>query len=683
VKKRQVLFLPVPTVDAREPCDWVLAVVCARDGSSCLGEARQLEVRVYDRVVRKQLSERIARFVQAMFRDGPALGDPVIVQQDLPECLLTTQRIGCVLGVIATLVQERAGQVPLDRSSSTFVSDMFGVFRSVFAKLRTEFAARTLTDIMEYVVGDSESRKVLSMFGEVPRLRSGLVAHRFTTSMRSVQDTGPVILKAATWNVSGGQKSDQAPAAWSQVDQRNELVNEVLRWDCDVVSLQEVEFEGPVERLLHRYSHVGSSRSSSRRSRGFVHLYVSKKLTFADRGCSRSGAVVCSLSLKVAGSGIEHRLTLAAVHLPSGMSEVQVRTRSSILEEIVRSSDETGVLILGDMNCKDDEAKDVCNQNQLREACYIGSSWGSRSNRYDASIEYEGVGFSYDRVFMFGTVWAETFLVANRKTFFEGYEFFLSDHFPVVGFFECHPVFEESGPASIAMAGARRSRLVALRDSRLREEQLESFELLKRGREEKVFAKDAVAEEVRVAALHVQRAALVECERMARERSEVFVGDSVVDSAAGSPVAPPSQARACMLGFDDSSEEFLGGNEVGSTTGRKSGRVAGGTSRRTRPFWETALPDRQMDESRTFQPDEVDLSLCQALRNSRLQCHSAKVRGTEYCRVHQRKQLNGCVRGALPAQVLAKFRDDAVRTERKNKKLESPSLVKKRKRSSV
>jgi hypothetical protein len=260
------------------------------------------------------------------------LAEPVIVQKELPECLVATQRIGCVLGVIATLVQERAGQVPLDRSSSTFVSDMFAVFRSVFAKLRHEFAARTLTDIREYVVGDSESRKVLSMLGEVPRLRSGLVAHRFTTSMRSVQDTGPVILKAATWNVSGGQKSDQAPAAWSQVDQRNELVNEVLRWDCDVVSLQEVEFEGPVERLLHRYSHVGSSRSSSRWSRGFVHLYVSKKLTFADRGCSRSGAVVCSVSLKVAGSDIEHRLTLAAVHLPSGMAEAQVRTRSSILE---------------------------------------------------------------------------------------------------------------------------------------------------------------------------------------------------------------------------------------------------------------------------------------------------------------------------------------------------------------
>ncbi len=218
------------------------------------------------------LSERIARFVQALFRDGAALSDPVILQEDLPDCPVATPRSGCVLGLIATLLQERAGQVPLDRSSPTFVPDMFAVFTSVFAKLRTEFAARTLTDVREYVVGE-ESRKVLSMFGEVPRLRGALPARQTVTVVRGVQDAGSVILKAATWNVSGGQKSDQAPATWLLADQRNALVNEVLRWECDVVSLQEVEFEGPLERLMHRYSHVGSSRSH----RGFVHLYVSKK----------------------------------------------------------------------------------------------------------------------------------------------------------------------------------------------------------------------------------------------------------------------------------------------------------------------------------------------------------------------------------------------------------------------
>ena len=548
VKKRQVLLLPVPTVDVPEPRDWVLAVVRARDGSSSLGQAKQLEVAVYDRVVRKTLSERIARYVQALFSDGAAMADPVILQEDLPECPVATQRSGCVLAVIATLLQERAGQVFLDRSSLTFVPDMFAVFTSVFAMLRAEFAARILTDVREYVVGE-EARKVLSMFGEVPRLRGGLLAGQTVTSVRGLQDSGSAILKAATWNVSGGKKSDQAPATWLLADQRNALVNEVLRWECDVVALQEIECEEPLESLMHRYSHVGSSRSH----RGFVHLYVSKKLTFVVRGNSFPGVVVCSLSMNVAGGGVEHRMTLAAVHLPSGMAQAQVGARSRILVETVTSCDDAGVLILGDTNCKDDEATDVCKKTDLREASYTGASWGSRSNRYDASVEYEGFGFRYDRMFTARSIWAETFLIANRKVFFEGCEFFLSDHFPVVGFFECHPVFQESGRASIALAGARRSRLVALRDRRLREEQLDSFELLKRGREEKAFAKHAAVEEVRVAALRAQREALIERDRLARERWDVSVGARSVWRGQIEQNGSRDLARLSLAGWEEDS----------------------------------------------------------------------------------------------------------------------------------
>ena len=107
---------------------------------------------------------------------------------------------------------------------------------------------------------------------------------------------------------------------------------------------------------MHRYSHVGSSRSH----RGFVNLYVLKKLSVVVRGNSFTGVVVCSLLMNVAGGGVEHRMTLAAVHLPSGMAQAQVGARSRILVEIVTSCDDAGVLILGDTNCKDDEATDVC-----------------------------------------------------------------------------------------------------------------------------------------------------------------------------------------------------------------------------------------------------------------------------------------------------------------------------------
>jgi len=114
VDKRWVLFLSVPLADVLEPRDWVLAVVCARDGRSFVGEAWQFEVTVCDRLVRKTVSGRIARYVRALFRDGAGRADPVMLQEDLPGCVVAAQRIGCVLGVIVNLVQARAQQVHLD-----------------------------------------------------------------------------------------------------------------------------------------------------------------------------------------------------------------------------------------------------------------------------------------------------------------------------------------------------------------------------------------------------------------------------------------------------------------------------------------------------------------------------------------------------------------------------------------
>ena len=519
VKRRDVLLLPVPTVDVPAPRDWVFVAVRARDGHSSLGQAEQLEVKVYDRMVRKMLNDRIARFVQALFRDGAVSLDPEVVPEDFPECRVATQRSACVLGLIAAYVQEVAGQTFLDRGSPTFVPDFLLVLRAVFAKLRTEAAAKALTDMKDYVVGE-ECRKLLSMFGEVPCLRSTLTTQQSAGVVRDVKDAEAVILKAATWNISGGQKSAQAPESWLLADQANEVVKEVLRWDADVVALQEVLSDEPIERLLHRYNHVGSSGSH----RGFVHLYVSKNLTIVDCKCDRPGVVLCRLRLKSVRDDVESIMMIVAVHLPSGIEQAVVKTRSSVFAEVSRASEDTGVLILGDMNCKDEEAADVCKKNFFREACYAGSSWGTRSNKFHACVEYEGSGLRYDRMFTSGSVWAATFVAGNRKTFFEGFEFFLSDHHPVIGFFECHQVFQESGRASVSMAGARRARIVALRDLRLREEQVDSFELLRQGREEKAFVRHAAEEESRVAAWHAQRKASLERGRKARERWESAFG---------------------------------------------------------------------------------------------------------------------------------------------------------------
>ena len=170
VKKRSVLLLPIPAIVAEEARDWVLAEVCPSDGLGSLGQAQQLRVTVYDRMERTNLGTHIGGFVQALFGKHAASNSPLICHKELPECLVSTQRLGCVLGMIATLVQGHSKIVPLDCCSSTFVPDAFAAFRGLFAKLRYEVASRSLNDLRDYVLGDV-ARDLLSMFSEVPRAR--------------------------------------------------------------------------------------------------------------------------------------------------------------------------------------------------------------------------------------------------------------------------------------------------------------------------------------------------------------------------------------------------------------------------------------------------------------------------------------------------------------------------------
>ena len=102
---------------------------------------------------------------------------------------------------------------------------------------------------------------------------------------------------------------------------------------------------------------------------------------------------------------------MAAVHLPSGAAKASVRCR--VLSRLAQGAEDSGVLILGDMNCKDEEALEVCKKTGLREACYSGCSWGARGNKFDAHCDYEGFGLRYDRMLTAGRVWAETFLVGR------------------------------------------------------------------------------------------------------------------------------------------------------------------------------------------------------------------------------------------------------------------------------
>jgi hypothetical protein len=142
-------------------------------------------------------------------------------------------------------------------------------------------------------------------------------------------------------------------------DQEAAVIQQVLRWESDLVSLQEVGSADPLDDLLSRYSFVGASRSHC----GYVQLYVACHLDFCDVKKDPGGVVICKLRVKGSTEEDLEELTLAAVHLPVGLTKAKLRSR--MLMDISQDSEDTGVLILGDTNCKDEEAFDVCKKKQF------------------------------------------------------------------------------------------------------------------------------------------------------------------------------------------------------------------------------------------------------------------------------------------------------------------------------
>jgi endonuclease/exonuclease/phosphatase family metal-dependent hydrolase len=362
------------------------------------------------------------------------------------------------------------------------------------------------------------------------------------------RESGVRTVKVCTWNISAGRRSDEAPTSWVLADQEAAVIQEILKWGCDVVALQEVITKEPLQCLLERYKSVGASRSTNRNL--LVHLYSAKDLDTFEAQCDVEGVMTCKMRYPVFGEDSGPVMCLAAVHLPSGLSNEAIRSRA--LESLARDAVSGGLLIFGDTNCKDDEAEAVCNVGGLKEACYTGSSWDVRGNKFDASCEYGEFGLRYDRMFMSGSVWAETFVVFSRcKTFYEGQMFFLSDHYPVIGVVDCHDVFNGSRRAAETMARVRGASLVQLRNFLSQEERLAGNEWMKQGREEKAFVSQQVAEEKRVAIWRAQRAALAKRRRSRERRLKLAFGERSVWEGKIEEVAPRALATVNLDGWTE------------------------------------------------------------------------------------------------------------------------------------
>ena len=139
------------------------------------------------------------------------------------------------------------------------------------------------------------------------------------------------------------------------------------------------------------------------------------------------------------------------------------------------------VLVVGDLNSKDDQVLEMCKKNDCREARYAGASWGARGNRYYAELKYIGGGFRYDRVLFRGAVWAEAHLVGQSKVFLDGLEFYRSDHFGLLACVDVCEAYASVFGGDDDLARSRRGVLVQLKEDAMQKEQVEARALLQLG----------------------------------------------------------------------------------------------------------------------------------------------------------------------------------------------------------
>ena len=158
-------------------------------------------------------------------------------------------------------------------------------------------------------------------------------------------------------------------------------------------------------------------------------------------------------------------LSIVGVHLqhsPQAASE-RKRTLTLVAEAVSRESD--ALVVLGDFNVyHGDEDPGLWKDLGLKDAEYAGDSWNPRVNKFFPNQADLRKGQQFDRVLFRGAVAAYSCLVGQHRVFKDGCEFFLSDHFPLLGFLDVHASRRESGAGDREVARVRTIVLARYRD---------------------------------------------------------------------------------------------------------------------------------------------------------------------------------------------------------------------------
>ena len=154
-----------------------------------------------------------------------------------------------------------------------------------------------------------------------------------------------------------------------------------------------------------------------------------------------------------------------------------------------------------------------------------------------------------------GSLCVEAYALSERCVFFEGAQFFLSDHFPLLAFLDVHPCYGPTWRSGQIAARAGRGQLVQLRDRAILSENRQAKELLRLGREElslsrqRAVVRDQGAfqrEQLTAARRRRDARALLYTEAFGRESLFAESVNPLMALAAGKPVAPSTIVIHCF-----------------------------------------------------------------------------------------------------------------------------------------
>jgi len=476
IESSDTLLLPVCGGDGRE---WLLARVsaakceeiCVDEREEVFGElarASKLAVEVFDRLVRaggrSTRGGRLARNVDAVLRGLRRFGGDEKVdvgQGDFPKCDSSLDSAPTVLGLIFARLCALAGEDFPAPDSSDFVEHARKGLRLAFSYLRAGAGRTGDPNVLLELKSSVKCRELLRLFsgtgvGAPVCAMAPAPSTGAGENIREVAASDKQFLRVLTWNINGDAVSASAPESWSPADKKLALRRELARWDAHVIALQECSAASRCDMVGSDYDFLGSVSSHC----GFGHLYVRRGL--AAKCQPSSGRVPCVRAVMHIG---EISLGVIATHLVAGADETAAADRLSQLKEMVETllPEVHGVLLLGDMNMREEEAVAFRECSEMLEALYGGKSWDPVRNRFFKEHQDKPPpAEKFDRVFYFGAVFAQSFLVGQCRDFVDGRGFCISDHYGVLSVVDVHKDYDPE--AGARAAGERRLAVTRLRD---------------------------------------------------------------------------------------------------------------------------------------------------------------------------------------------------------------------------